>query len=387
MSRMRVSNLLILVGPVLLPCISRQTLAFQTNWNHLPSIRREKKFSSNNFFFRNDCHYSTVIQKHRDDKTKRYIREWDGDDLRWMQRIRRRIYRKSDAVGGSTPVRTSLITINFLFFVYQTVNTVRFIIMRHPDWWPSDAMFIISDTLLGYTNVKGSLTTDFVHSSYLSKFQPHRFLTSGFLHGDIIHLLCNLDALRRLPSWLETGLGAHLYLTTFLLSIVTGNIGHNMIVVNKLDRVFCLGASGGICGLYGLMWVALIKMGRSQSAWQVIKGMLVLFLYGLAFNSVSNAAHVGGFVGGVVMGMLCAPNYRKSYTQRRKWSLEVDPWPRDYRTVMGFGIAPSQHGYLRVSYIWVAVALAIAMEPKFRAIPISILRGMLRPGSLSFASQ
>ena len=75
--------------------------------------------------------------------------------------------------------------------------------------------------------------------------------------------------------------------------------------------------------MYGLMYVALVKMKRPQSASSIMKGMLALFLYGLLFENISNAAHVGGFVGGLVMGVLCTPSYQKNYSMRRKWSLKI----------------------------------------------------------------
>ena len=132
------------------------------------------------------------------------------------------------------------------------------------------------------------------------------------------------------------------------------------------------------------MYVALVKMGNSQSASRLIKGMGLLLLAGLFLDNVSNAAHFGGFVGGLVMGILFAPNYQKSYSARRKWSLDVDSWPRDYRQVMGFGISPSRRGFLPIAVLWAIVAVFMAAEPKFRSIPVCIGRSLLKPGSLSW---
>ena len=317
---------------------------------------------------------------------RRNVGGWDGDDIRWLQKVKRRFYRSTLSGGSVAPARTILIVTNVLMFVYQTTNTVSLIRRRNPEYWPRDSLSIITDTLLGSTNVRGPLTTDFVHFQSLSQRQPHRFLTAGFLHGDILHLLLNLDALRRLPSWLETGLGTPLFVTTFLVSIVSGNVGHSLSSASGAygGGTFCLGASGGICGLYGLMYVVLSKMGRAQSAMGILKGMLLLLLSGLLWDSVSNAAHVGGFIGGVVMGILCAPHYSKNYAMRRKWSLEVDQWPRDYRQMMGFGIKPTKNGLIPVTLLWAAGAFVLALEPKFRSIPSCILRGLMKPGSLSY---
>jgi membrane associated rhomboid family serine protease len=316
---------------------------------------------------------------------KRYGRQgqWEGDDLRWIKRLRRRIFRSN--VGGSeTPGRTALIGINLFMFVYQTINTVQLIARRNPGYWPRYALSMILDTILGSTNVRGPLTTDFVHISYLSNRQPHRYLTAGFLHGDIIHLLLNLDAMRRLPSWLETGLGTSLFVTTFLVAIVTGNIGHSIVMAPTAPKTLCLGASGGICGLYGLMYVALTKMGQSRGALSILQNMALLFLFGFFIEAISNAGHVGGFIGGIIMGVLCVPRYQKDYQMRRKNSLQADNSPAAYRQVMGFGITPSKRGILPVQAIWIATVLLLVVEPRFQVIPANIIRGLWNPGSLSW---
>jgi len=313
--------------------------------------------------------------------SQRFVGPWDGDDIRWTQKWKRRLYRTSLSGSGAAPARSLLMVINLLMFVYQTANTVHLIRTRNPAYWPRDALAIISDTILGTATVRGPLTTTFIHNAILSRRQPYRFLTAGFLHGDILHLFLNLDALRRLPSWLETGLGTPLFVTTFLVSIVTGNIGHSM--MNEGTRTFCLGASGGICGLYGLMYVALSKMGQIQKSRRVLKGILLVLASGFLWDNVSNAAHFGGFLGGVAVGILCAPHYSKSYSMRRKWSLEVDVWPKEYRQMMGFGISPTRRGLVPVAGLWAVAALVMSMEPRFRAIPGCIIRGLVNPGSLS----
>jgi membrane associated rhomboid family serine protease len=312
---------------------------------------------------------------------RRMHQNWEGDDMRWSTRLRRKLLRQKG--DSASPVKTSLIVLNLLFFFYQTITTINLIRRGHPEYWPRHAFPMITDAIVG-SAVHGPLTLDFSFSNALSKNQPHRFLTSGFLHGGIVHLLINLDTLRRQPSWLETGLGAPLYLTAFLVSIVTGNIGHMYGVNNPFDHILCLGASGGICGLYGLMYVSLIRMGNSRAASRIAKGMATLFAMGLVLDGVSTASHVGGFLGGLATAILCGPSYGKNYSMRRKNSAEYDPTPRDYRLVMGFGVMPTERGMLPLPLIWGALAILFAAsKPKFRAMPAMILQGFLFPGSLS----
>jgi membrane associated rhomboid family serine protease len=274
--------------------------------------------------------------------------------------------------------------LNILLFLYQTITTLDFLRQRHPEYWPSHAASMLADTLVG-SSLPGPLVRDFAFSPHLAKMQPHRYLTSGFLHGGILHLLVNLDTWRRQPAWLETGLGAPLYLTTFFISIVAGNLGlARGISNNPLDPAWCLGASGGICGLYGLMYASLIRMGNREAARRIFRGMATLTLASLFLESVSTLSHIGGFVAGVVMAIFFSPSYKKNYMMRRKNSTEYDPAPRDFRQAMGFGIMATERGMLPLALLWAALACAWALAgPTFRAMPALVLKGFLFPGSLS----
>jgi membrane associated rhomboid family serine protease len=271
----------------------------------------------------------------------------------------------------------------FLLFVYQTITTVNFIRRGHPNYWPSHALIMLSDAILG-TSVRGPLIMDFGYSNSLAQNQPHRFLTSAFLHGGILHLLVNLDTLRRQPSWLETGLGGPLYWTTFLVSVVGGNLAHFIGVNNPFDRTLVLGASGGICGLYGLMYGSLIRMGNGRATSQIARGMATMIILGFFVESISSLSQIGGFLCGVTVAVFFSPSYRKDYSMRRKNSAEYDPAPRDFRRAMGFGVLPSERGMLPLSLLWVCTGIVLAgTRSEFRQIPALMVKGLLVPGSLT----
>ena len=358
---------------------THQSRAFQFHRltvNHNAYARRQQ-LDPTRLTFSSRKHHPTEL-------TRQSNQYWDGDDLRWSSRLRRRFRRsrwQEDNAGH--PGRTALLLLNITAFIYQTISTVNAIRRRHPEYWPSQSVTMFLDALWGSSTVPGRLTMDFVHSTALSARQPHRYLTAGFLHGGILHLLLNMDALRRMPSWLETGLGTGLYVTTFLASIIAGNVGHTLFEAES--STFCLGASSGLTGLYGLMYVCLLRMGNHQAASQVLRGMAVLVVYGLCLANISNAAHIGGFIGGAIVGFLCGPSYDKSYAMRRKWSLQADDSPRDYRTVMGFGSKPSGAGLVPLSVLWAIAMLAMISQPNLRSAPQLVWRGLLQPGSVSGA--
>lgn len=182
----------------------------------------------------------------------------------------------------------------------------------------------------------GPFFVDFAHQPYpLSHFQKHRFITSGFLHCSLLHLGMNMRALISLPNWLENGLGKGIYLSAYLVAIMTGNIAHSVSTLGELpgraSSILTIGASGGICGLYGLMFASLLKMSNPRAT-SVFKQMLWLIAFGyLIPNNVSNAAHIGGFLGGCVFGFMFGPAYFRS---RGRGLDQMDP---EFRSVVGPG--------------------------------------------------
>jgi membrane associated rhomboid family serine protease len=282
---------------------------------------------------------------------------WEGDDIRWIRKLQRRFLGSGGRLGQQ-PIRTLLLLANVLVYTYQVVSTVQFIWQNYPlDHGLADLVRILVDVLLGRT-VVSPFTKQW--SMLLSPSRLRRgatryacYLTSGFLHGNLLHLALNMDALRRIPSWMERGLGAALFLTAYLVGIVSGNLAtmhyfrNNLSVTTSaasmLYPTLSLGASGGICGLYGLQLISLLRMKNNSAAQALLKSLGLLLLYGMVLENVSNVAHVGGLVGGMLVGLLLGPRYRSNYNARRKWSLDSDDpdvIPRSYRHVMGFGISP-----------------------------------------------
>lgn len=302
---------------------------------------------------------------------------WDGDDLRWTERFRRRIETRWEK-GTDTPVRDALIASNIAMYVYQAINTLYYLKATFPSYWPSWSM--ISDAVLESGTTIGPLTRAFMFSAHLGKRQPHRYLTSGFLHGGILHLLGNLYALHEMPTWLETGLGWPLFVTTYVVGIVAGNGAHARYAMDEF--LIGIGASGGIVALAGLSFVALAKMKNQSGTMQILKNVAALLVVGAVLPNVSNAAHVGGFLSGCLMGLLFSPGYRKSYSLRRQNAYNVDTAPKDFRKAMGFGIVPKDRAPIPLAVLWAAVVFYISTDYRFRNTPALVWRGLIRPGSL-----
>lgn len=302
---------------------------------------------------------------------------WDGDDLRWSKRIRRVIARRLNRIG-ETPVRDALIVANIGAYVYQAINSLVYLIAAYPSHWPS--WELMSDAMFDPGATIGPFTRAFLFSAHLGTQQPHRYVSSGFLHGSLLHLTCNLYSLQQMPNWLETGLGWPLYLTTYLMGIVGGNYAHARYTMDEYTA--CLGASGGIVALAGLAFIALTKMGNQPATSTLLKNMAALLVLGILVPSVSNTAHIGGFISGCIMGLLFSPGYRKSYSLRRKNSYIVDTAPKDFRQAMGFGLVPNDRSPIPLAVLWAGIVLFLSTDRRFQYMPTLVWKGLTRPGSL-----
>lgn len=166
-------------------------------------------------------------------------------------------------------------------------------------------VFLLQVTLAGFTEIF-LLTPE-------AFFQPWRFLTSIFLHGDISHLLFNMLALALFGSVLERMIGSRRFLLVFL---VTGLLA-SLISVFFYDAA--LGASGAIFGVIG----ALIVLNPSLQVWLYFMPV-PLWLAGIIWAGIdligifvpsgtANLAHLSGLAFGLVFGFI----YR-SYRVRKE---------------------------------------------------------------------
>ncbi|MFP5377744.1 MAG: rhomboid family intramembrane serine protease [Acidimicrobiia bacterium] len=140
-------------------------------------------------------------------------------------------------------------------------------------------------------------------------------LYSMFMHGSWIHLLGNMLFLWVFGNNIEDRLGAAKYLGFYLVAGVVATAAH--IAVQPASTVPLVGASGAIAGVMGMYLVlfpnvqirSLILLGffilfRDISAKWLLGIWLVSQFFINPNEGVAWMAHVGGFVFGVVAGLL-----------------------------------------------------------------------------------
>lgn len=138
-----------------------------------------------------------------------------------------------------------------------------------------------------------------------------RLLTGAALHGGILHIYFNGQALYGFGSTIE-------YLTNrahLAIVFVLAAIGGSILSLIALPQAPSVGASGGIMGLIGYLAIYGSRR-RSQLPPGFMRSMLVnigfVAAFGLvAYQVVDNFGHLGGLLVGVIYGFLQVPKNLK----------------------------------------------------------------------------
>jgi rhomboid protease GluP len=147
----------------------------------------------------------------------------------------------------------------------------------------------------------------------IKKNQYYRILTAMFLHYDLNHIFNNMLVLTFMGAYLERATGKLRYLLLYfgsgLIADMT-SIVYNMVKDNLDNEIvikYSIGASGAIFGVIGaILYIIIINRGRLENIGFRQMILFVVFgLYGgIANAGIDNAAHIGGFISGVILAAL-----------------------------------------------------------------------------------
>lgn len=126
----------------------------------------------------------------------------------------------------------------------------------------------------------------------------YRLLTSGFLHASIVHIGFNMFALYFLGRILEPGIGTVRFVAIYLASLFAGSLGALLLDPNALTY----GASGAVFGIFGATFV----IARHRGIEGLAASIGVVLLLNLAITFGNPEISIGGHLGGLVAGVLCA---------------------------------------------------------------------------------
>jgi membrane associated rhomboid family serine protease len=127
-----------------------------------------------------------------------------------------------------------------------------------------------------------------------------RLITTGFLHASFFHVAFNMVFIWFIGRSLEPAIGSARFVVAYGASLLCGSFGVMLLEPNSV----AVGASGAAFGLMG----ALIVEARSRGIDLWSTGLIQIALLNFAFTfigaNIAIGAHLGGFVGGILVGVI-----------------------------------------------------------------------------------
>jgi membrane associated rhomboid family serine protease len=172
-------------------------------------------------------------------------------------------------------------------FVLIGINVIAFLVEI-----ASGAGGLSSGTITG-------ITLDFgLFGPAVADGEWYRILTSGFLHAGLFHLGFNMFALYVIGQLLEPALGTPRFVALYFASLIAGSFGALLLDPNALT----VGASGAVFGIFGATMI--IARGRGMN--EIASQLGLLLILNLAITFTVSSISVGGHLGGLAAGLLCA---------------------------------------------------------------------------------
>lgn len=139
-----------------------------------------------------------------------------------------------------------------------------------------------------------------------------QLITSAFLHEAPLHIGFNMLALWVLGPQLELAIGRARFLALYLLSALAGS---TLVYWASPEYQPTLGASGAIFGLMGALLVIALKVRANPQ--QLLMWIGINFLITVVGTNISWQGHLGGFLGGTLIGALLvfAPKRNRTAVQ------------------------------------------------------------------------
>ena len=146
--------------------------------------------------------------------------------------------------------------------------------------------------------------------------QPYlMFLTYGFLHGGILHLVVNMITLWSLGMAVIDRVGTRGFVLLYVASLFGGAVGFALLASTLAPMV---GASGALFGLAGglLAWGYVDRFTLQEALWPVARaaGLLAtlnVVMWWALDGQLAWETHLGGFVCGWVAALLIDPRPRQ----------------------------------------------------------------------------
>ena len=142
------------------------------------------------------------------------------------------------------------------------------------------------------------------------------FVTYGFLHSGIMHLVVNMITLWSTGRLVVERVGGRGFGLLYAASLFGGGVGFALLADTMQPMV---GASGALFGLVGglLAWTYVDRYTEHSTLWPIVRALIFLALLNLVLwwamdGQLAWQTHLGGFVFGWVGALLVDPRPRSN---------------------------------------------------------------------------
>ena len=145
----------------------------------------------------------------------------------------------------------------------------------------------------------------------IKKGEIWRLFSNFFLHGGIFHIVFNMIMLYSLGRVLEQIHGSMFLLVLLVSCTISGTMVQILLPPDLGGSAFSIGASGGIYGLFGYLWIrpqvdASYPYRLPQQTIMLMIVFLFLCMTGI-LGDIANGAHVGGLAAGIAAAQFTGP--------------------------------------------------------------------------------
>ncbi len=146
-----------------------------------------------------------------------------------------------------------------------------------------------------------------------AEIEPHRFMTSAFLHSQsqFFHIAANMYLLWLVGPFLEELLGRLRFIGLYITAAYGGSVAVLLLspplvveggeqVISSAFLTATIGASGAVFGLFGTLLIVLRRLERNVS--QILVFFAINAVFGFVVPNVSWQGHLGGLVVGAALG-------------------------------------------------------------------------------------
>lgn len=137
-----------------------------------------------------------------------------------------------------------------------------------------------------------------------------RLITAMFLHGGMLHIICNMYTLYIIGPQVERFYGK----IKFSIIYFGSGIASSLLSLIFRPNSISVGASGAIFGLFGALLIYLIKNKEKFTKASINNILIVIIinlLVGFSVSNIDNYGHIGGLLFGVLSSVLIMTTTKK----------------------------------------------------------------------------